>query len=57
MRITTAVALAGGLSLALAAPALANDDATVYILHGVPDATVDVYINGDASWRTSRREP
>ena len=48
MRITTAVALAGGLSLALAAPALANDDATVYILHGVPDATVDVYVNGDA---------
>ena len=48
MRITTAVALAGGLSLALAAPALAdNHESTVYILHGVPDATVDVYANGD----------
>lgn len=48
MRITTAVALAGGLSLALAAPALADShESTVYILHGVPDATVDVYANGN----------
>lgn len=48
MRITTALCLAGGLSLALAAPALADShESTVYILHGVPDATVDVYANGN----------
>lgn len=48
MRKTAALALAGGLTLAFAAPALAdNHDATVYVLHGVPDATVDVYVNGD----------
>lgn len=47
MRTTTAITLAGGLSLALAAPALADEhESTVYILHGVPDATVDVYANG-----------
>lgn len=43
-----AVVLAGG-GLALAAPtADAADTATVSILHAVPDATVDVYANGDA---------
>jgi hypothetical protein len=47
-KASTALALAGGLSLALAAPAFAdNHESTVYVLHGVPDATVDVYVNGD----------
>ena len=42
-----AVVLAGG-GLALAAPtADAAETATVSILHAVPDATVDVYANGD----------
>lgn len=48
MRITTALALTGGLSLALAAPAMAaEDDSTVSVLHGIPGAVVDVYVNGD----------
>lgn len=48
MRKSAALALAGGLTLAFAAPALADGhEATVYVLHGVPDATVDVYVNGD----------
>jgi hypothetical protein len=34
-------------SVALASPAVAADEATVSILHGVPGATVDVYVNGD----------
>lgn len=33
---------------AFALPAQAADDATVFILHGVPGATVDVYANGDS---------
>lgn len=43
---TAAVALAtpGALLLA-AAPAQAADDATVFVFHGVPEATVDVYVN------------
>ncbi|MCA1780703.1 MAG: DUF4397 domain-containing protein [Dermatophilaceae bacterium] len=48
MRKTAALALAGGLTLAFAAPALADGhEATVFVLHAVPDATVDVYVNGD----------
>jgi hypothetical protein len=48
MRITTALALTGGLSLALAAPAMADDhESQVSVLHGIPDAVVDVYVNGD----------
>lgn len=46
----TAVALTGGLALALtaAAPALADDhESTVSVLHGVPGLTVDVYVNGE----------
>ena len=47
MRKTAALALTGGLSFAFAAPALADGhEATVYVLHGVPEATVDVYVNG-----------
>lgn len=41
---TAAMALVG---LTAAAPAHAADDAHVSILHGVPGATVDVYVNGD----------
>jgi hypothetical protein len=48
MRKTAALALTGGLTFAFAAPALADGhEATVYVLHGVPDAVVDVYVNGD----------
>ena len=47
MRKTAALALTGGLTFAFAAPALADShDATVYVLHGVKGATVDVYVNG-----------
>ena len=31
----------------LATPASAADDAAVSVLHGIPDLTVDVYVNGD----------
>jgi hypothetical protein len=45
-------AIAGGLlaltGLALAPAAVAADDAHVSVLHGVPDAVVDVYANGEA---------
>lgn len=33
--------------LGLAAPAMADDNATLSVLHGVPGLTVDVYVNGD----------
>jgi len=49
MRKTAALLGAGALmatGAALALPASAADDATVYILHGVPGATVDVCVNG-----------
>ena len=42
---TAAMALVG---LATAVPAHAAEDAHVSILHGVPGATVDVYVNGEA---------
>jgi hypothetical protein len=35
------------LGLFAAAPAAAADDAAVSVLHGIPDLTVDVYVNGD----------
>jgi hypothetical protein len=38
---------APGLVLMASAPAQAADDATLYVFHGVPDLTVDVYVNGD----------
>jgi hypothetical protein len=45
----SSAAALGGLALAMATPASAADgDATVSVLHGVPGATVDVYVNGDA---------
>ena len=43
----TLAALAGA-SLAFAPAAQAADDAHVSVLHGVPDAVVDVYVNGEA---------
>ena len=44
----SSAAALGGLALAVATPASAADgDATVAVLHGVPGATVDVYVNGD----------
>src|SRR5688572_24867147 len=49
MRTAAAVALTGGLVLAMAAaPAYAQDgDSSVSVLHGVPGLTVDVYVNGE----------
>ena len=38
---------APGLVLMASAPAQAADDATLYVFHGVPGLTVDVYVNGD----------
>jgi hypothetical protein len=41
--------VAGGLSAATAAPAAAAENGTVYVVHGVPGLTVDVYVNGKAA--------
>lgn len=48
-RIIAGAALASAALLALAAPATAatSDDATLSVLHGIPDTPVDVYVNGD----------
>src|SRR5690606_32484103 len=46
----TATAAAAGLALVLAGAASASaaeGDATLSVLHGVPDLTVDVYVNGE----------
>lgn len=40
-------AAAGLVPLAFAAPAQSAEEATVSVLHGVPDLTVDVYANGE----------
>jgi hypothetical protein len=42
-----ATALASALTAVTIAPAYGASNATVSILHGVPDATVDVYANGE----------
>jgi len=45
-----ALALAGGAAIAAAAPAVAqstSSDATVTVVHGIPNVPVDVYANGD----------
>lgn len=49
-RILAAAGLAAGLTGAGVGAATADnhDEATVSVLHGVPDATVDVYANGEA---------
>ena len=48
MRRTLMMLVLGGLMMALtAAPALAQDGGKVTVVHGVPDLTVDVYVNGD----------
>ena len=44
-----ATGVAGGLGAATAAPAAAADNGTVYVVHGVPGLTVDVYVNGKAA--------
>ncbi|MBB1496360.1 DUF4397 domain-containing protein [Propioniciclava sp. MC1595] len=44
-----AAAVAAASAVTLSPMALADDNATVYVLHGVPGATVDVYVNGDAA--------
>ncbi len=51
MRTTGIIAAAAGLALAagVAAPALAVEEgkAELSVLHGIPDLTVDVYVNGE----------
>ncbi len=44
---TTLLLAGGALLLFTAAPASAANPATVSVLHGVPGATVDVYVDGD----------
>jgi hypothetical protein len=45
---TFALAVAGALALSgLAAPAFAQDDAKLSVLHGVPGLTVDVWVDGE----------
>lgn len=44
-----AAGVAGGLGAATAAPAAAAENGTVYVVHGVPGLTVDVYVNGKAA--------
>lgn len=48
-RSTLAVAtvLAAGTLLATAPAALAQDTGTVYVVHGIPDTPVDVYVDGE----------
>ncbi|MFZ0323093.1 MAG: DUF4397 domain-containing protein [Actinomycetes bacterium] len=48
LSVTAAAAVVvPGLLMLGASPAVAADDAQVAIFHGVPGATVDVYVNGD----------
>jgi hypothetical protein len=49
MRKTAIAAISTGLLAggALVSPAFASDDVQLSVLHGVPDLTVDVYVNGD----------
>lgn len=50
MRRTLMMLVLGGLLMALtAAPAVAQDGGTVTVVHGVPDLTVDVYVNGEVT--------
>ncbi|QSB13660.1 DUF4397 domain-containing protein [Natronosporangium hydrolyticum] len=44
--LTAAAAISVGL-LALGAPAQAEDDAQVYVVHGIPDQPVDVYVDSE----------
>jgi hypothetical protein len=48
-RAVLAAGVAVGLSAATAAPAAAAENGTVYVVHGVPGLTVDVYVNGMAA--------
>ena len=48
--VAAAIAAVSAVSAVSLTPmANAADNATVYVLHGVPGATVDVYVNGDAT--------
>jgi hypothetical protein len=48
LSLVGATALASAFAAMAVAPAYGASNATVSILHGVPDATVDVYANGEA---------
>lgn len=50
MRIRTVLLLALGLLLVMAMPAAAQSgNATVTVVHGIPDTPVDVYVNGEVT--------
>jgi hypothetical protein len=56
-RSTLAVALAAGGAVALGTtPAAAAENGTVYVVHGVPGLTVDVYVNGKATLTSFKPE-
>lgn len=44
-----AAGVTSGLSLATATSAAAAENGTVYVVHGIPGLTVDVYVNGKAA--------
>ncbi len=46
-RIALGLAAAAIATLGFAAPASAADEATLSVLHGIPDTPVDVYVNGE----------
>lgn len=48
LALSAALPLSLAVGLLGATPASAADNARVSILHAVPDATVDVYVNGKA---------
>lgn len=48
MRVRLLLALVAALTIALAAPAAAqNDESEVFVVHGIPGATVDVWVDGE----------
>lgn len=56
-RFAVAVALATAGAVALnAAPVAAQEKGTVYVVHGVPGLTVDVYVNGKATLTSFKPE-
>ena len=47
MRKLIAVFAATLMTLALAAPAMAQSEARIHLIHGIPDTTVDVLVDGE----------
>ena len=47
MKKLIAVFAATLMSLAIAAPAMAQSEASILLIHGIPDADVDVIVDGE----------